>query len=172
MRSLHAQEQESQTNANIIVHIYLPKHKSITKSNLVEYKTYNIIRHFSTLGNVVLLEDGQADHLLGLLVIERVPLQVPHVRAVPGELLGVLVQLHNPPLRLLHYRKTSASKSVLIQSFFLKEPWLMLLQLAWDSTSRTCEMGTLCLHIHSWVRLIWCWSTWLASVGSSWKVSF
>ena len=23
----------------------------------------------------------------------------------------------------------------------------MLLQLAWDSTSRTCEMGTLCLHI-------------------------
>ena len=28
VRSLHAQEQESQTNANIIVHIYLPKHKS------------------------------------------------------------------------------------------------------------------------------------------------
>ena len=94
MRSLHAQEQESQTNANIIVHIYLPKHKSITKSNLVEYKTYNIIRHFSTLGNVLLLEDGQAVHLLGV-VLERLPLQVPHPRAVPGELLSVLVQLHN-----------------------------------------------------------------------------
>jgi hypothetical protein len=36
---------------------------------------------------VLHLEEEQSVHLLGILVIKELPLQVPHHRAVPGELL-------------------------------------------------------------------------------------
>ena len=56
-----------------------------------------IIRHFSALGKVLLLEEWLVVHLLGVLLKGHL-LQVPHLWAVPGELLGVVDKLHSLPL--------------------------------------------------------------------------